>query len=169
MDDLEQIRRNLAKIKELDEQMEEMKVEEERQRYNQANQIVDFENIELQLLLEEMEQQQEISRRLMEENQDLQRKLQAKKLQYDQTKEEIDAYSQSQNEMIERQRKRMEVEQNHEDMNSMKEEKRLKQTLELLQEKHAKLTDEKKILQAKLDHLKASMMPKKRTTTKKNK
>jgi hypothetical protein len=69
MGELQQIRANLEKIRELDELLEKLKRSAETQRFNQANQIVDSENIELQLLLEGMEQQQEISRRLQEENQ----------------------------------------------------------------------------------------------------
>ena len=45
MDDLKQIRANLQKIKELDEEMAKMKNEEQKQLYNQANQVVDYENI----------------------------------------------------------------------------------------------------------------------------
>lgn len=169
MNDLQQIRENLAKIRELDLQMEQMQKDEETQKFNQANQIVDVKNIELQLLLEEMEQQQEISRKLQEENQELQRKLQSQKLRYEKAKDEIDNYNQTQKTLIEKQRKAMEAQQTQEDINSQKEEKRLNQSMALLVEKNEKLQNERKILQGKVEHLKASLMnqPAKKKTTKK--
>lgn len=158
MDDLKQIRANLQKIKELDEEMANIKNEEQKQLYNQANQVVDYENIELQLLLEEMEQQQEISRKLHEENQELQRRLQAQKLQYERTKDEIDNYAKSQQEIIEQKKQEMETQQNREDSNSLKEEKRLQQSMALLVEKNQKLNEEKGILEARLARIKSGIM-----------
>jgi hypothetical protein len=155
--DLQQIRANLMKIHELDEQMEKLRQDEETQRCNQGNQAVDYDNLELQLLLEEMEQQQEISRRLLEENQELQRKLQADKLRFEKTRDELAAYTQSQRDLIDRQRKAMEAEQERQDSNSQKEEQRLQHSLALLNEKNGKLREEKQLLQAKLERLKASM------------
>ncbi|OHT05644.1 hypothetical protein TRFO_26532 [Tritrichomonas foetus] len=168
MNDLMQIRANLQKIRELDEQMAKMKEEEQKQLYNQANQIVDYENIELQMLLEEMEQQQEISRKLHEENQELQRRLQSQKLQYERTKDEIANYAQSQQELIDKQRQTMEMQQSREDANCQKEEKRLKQSMQLLIDKNEKLLEEKRILEARLEHIKSGMMPtaKKKVTKK---
>jgi hypothetical protein len=133
--DLQQIRGNLLKIRELDEQMEKLQRDEEMQRFNQGNQAVDYENIELQLLLEEMEQQQEISRHLLEENQDLHRRLQADKLRFEKTRDEVTAYTQSYRDLIDRQRKAMEAEQERQDANSQKEEQRLQHSLAILNEK----------------------------------
>jgi hypothetical protein len=161
MGDLAQIRANLERIRELDEQLEKLKHDEETQRFNQANQIVDYENIELQLLLEEMEQQQEISRRLLEENQELQRKLHADKLKYEKARDDFQAFSQSQRDLLERQKKTLESEQQRQEANSQKEERRLQQSHELLREKNARLTEQKELLQAKLDQLKATLIPRK--------
>jgi hypothetical protein len=161
MGDLVQIRTNLERIRELDEQLEKLKRDEETQRFNQANQIVDYENIELQLLLEEMEQQQEISRRLREENQELQRKLHSEKLRYEKARDDLHTFSQSQREMLEKQRKTLESEQQRQEANSQREERRLQQSLELLREKNARLTEQKELLQAKLDQLKATLIPRK--------
>ena len=159
----------MQKIRELDEEMARMKEEEEKQLYNQANQIVDYENIELQMLLEEMEQQQEISKRLHDENQELQRRLQNQRLQYEKAKDEIANYAQTQQEMIEKQRQTMELQQNREDNNSQKEEKRLRQSLQLLEEKNAKLVEEKKIFEARIAKIMSGIIAttnKKKTTKK---
>jgi hypothetical protein len=161
MGDIQQNRANLEKIRELDQQLEKLKQEEETQRINQGNQIVDYEDIELQMLVEEMEQQQEISRRLHEENQDLQRKLQTEKLRYEKARDEFTFHSQQQHEMLERQRKTLEAEQQREDANSQKEERRLQQSLELLKAKNKTLVEQKEILQGKLNQLKAVMVPRK--------
>ena len=72
------------------------------------------------MLLEEMEQQQEISKRLHDENQELQRRLQNQRLQYEKAKDEIENYAQTQLEMVEKQRKIMELQQNREDNDSQK-------------------------------------------------
>jgi hypothetical protein len=157
MSDLQQIRLNLAKIQELDQQLEKLHQEESTQRVDQGNQIVDHATIELQLLLEEMEQQQDISKRLLEENQDLQRRLQADKLRFEKAKDEVAALALTQRETLEKQRKAMEAEQNREDVNSQKEERRLQQSVELLTDKNTKLTEQKKILLAKLDQLKSAI------------
>jgi len=159
MDDLAQIRANLAKIRELDRQIEAMRHEDEAQRYSQASHAVDYEGIELQLLLEEMEQQQGISQQLLDENQELQRRMQAGKSKFERVREEIATYAQTHNEIVEQQRQKMELEQGQAEASCHKEERRLRQTLELMQEKNEKLLDERKILQAKLDRLKAAMMP----------
>jgi hypothetical protein len=157
MADLRQITANLAKIRDLDEQLEKLRDEDPIQPVDPGSQVVDYNNIELQLLLEEMEQQQEISRRILEENQDLQRRLQAGKLRFEKTKDEIAALAQKQRDTLEKQHKAMEAEQSREDQSSEKEERRLQQSLDVLMEKNAKLTEQKVGLLAKLDQLKSAI------------
>jgi chromosome segregation ATPase len=130
---------------------------------------VDYENIELQILLDEMEQQQEISRRLHEEHQELQRRLQSDKLRYEKARNTFSDYSQSQQDMLERQRATLETEQQRQEANSQKEENRLQQSLDLLREKNTKLNEQKQVLQGKLDQLKATMLPRGGKNTRKSK
>jgi hypothetical protein len=159
MDDLIQLRANLAKIRELDQQLEQMEREEQARKYNRPHQPIDPEKVEFEILHEEMEQQKEISKSLLTENQRLQLKLETEKLRYEQTRNEIADFSQTQKESIEKQRRTMESEQNLQDLNSQKEEKRLKQSLDLLREKNEKLIEERDLLRKKLNSLKASLNP----------
>ena len=162
MESLQQIQANLAKIKELDEAIAQFQNEQEQKKSNQANQIIDYENLELQLLLEEYEQQQEISKRLISENQQLKQQLQETKLNYTKIQTEFADFQQKLQESMESTKQEIENQQKEEEIASIKEEKRLQQSLNALQEKHEKLLEEKRILQNKVSKVKGTLTPRRR-------
>jgi predicted RNase H-like nuclease (RuvC/YqgF family) len=163
MCDFEQIRANLVKIRELDQRLQQYEREEQTRKSELPLEVTEPGRIEFTLLLEEMEVQQEIGRKLRTENQQLLRKLETEKLKLGQTHDEISNFSNAQKAALDKQRREMESEQHIKDQNSRKEEARLKQTIDLIQQKNQNLIQERDQLRKKLSDVRASLGKKNRS------
>ena len=154
MNELEQIRKNLEKIRKLNEQIHQMDTSNERQKCDQGNQVINQEEIEYQLLLEELEQQKEITRRLRKENRMIKKKKKTLEMKYEQL---INQNSDSIQKCI----KEMEANQSKEDRIFAKEEKRLRNSIKLLEERNKELLEKKQLLSTELNLIEVSTLPKK--------
>lgn len=164
MNEINRIRDNLAKIRELDDRLGELKKMEHVERHEKE--VVYEENIELQILLEELEQQQQISITLAQQNQKLQKSLNKRKVQLSLIKTDFEVFEKKQVDALIQKKKEHEERQAKEDSEATKEEKRLKTSLQLLIDKNKKLKMDKEALEAKARTLRLQMLGKqsKKTT-----
>lgn len=162
MDSLQELQDNLNKIKDLDIEIEELKQKENTSNDYNLTQDIDYSNLELQLLINEYKYQQEISKKLSNENEKLKEELQAQKKKYDQIQIDFTNFQRELEEATNKEKQLLQAQQKEDETTISIEEKRLQQSLLTLQEKHNKLLEEQNKLQSRLAKAKSKVSPKKK-------